>query len=78
MCGGLAIFNTSQMKTVCSKLVPWVSAAALTTMGGVEREVLVETSVEKFLCRIFPVSLTVHQHFGLSQLCLEKKMFSCD
>lgn len=43
-------------------------------MGGVEREVLVETSVEKFLCRIFPVSLTVHQPSGLSQLCLEKKM----
>lgn len=43
-------------------------------MGGVEREVLVETSVEKFLCRIFPVSLTVHQPFGLSQLFVGKKM----
>lgn len=31
--GRLAIFNTSQMKTVCSKLVPWASAAALTTDG---------------------------------------------
>lgn len=43
-------------------------------MGGLEREVTVETAVEKFLCRIFPVSLTVHQPFGLSQLWLEKKM----
>lgn len=31
--GSLAIFNTSRIKTVCSKLIPWASAAALTTDG---------------------------------------------
>lgn len=42
-------------------------------MFGIEREVQAEDSVEQSLDRIFPVSLTVHNPFGLSELCLFKK-----
>lgn len=69
------LVHISQVKTMFSKLILWEAAAAASSDGACfEREVLVENSVDKFLCRIYFCQFNcLPQLFSLNQRCLTKK-----